>query len=526
MEHENQLGVTGQELGCEGVERLVDEFDNICAQERRRIELANEALIIALRMELVAWADEEERIGERLRLAPPPGDRRSRRVQAWIAGGVAFALTVAGFFFSLLAFDPFRLGWKSYLYCLGIAIVSPFCVDKCLKEWDCRGLIKALATVACVAAVASLVLLAVVRGDLVGQELKDAERVVVVTDSNTTAPQEEGDQFYKEALPLLELVMALLAVAMELGAGLALHDARKLASDSGEDAEQIARQLMGVRSQMAALASRIVDYANEGAGFEARFRRDFCRAMLTHAKRKTLGKILVFALSLALLGSASARADGQRLNFVVLIDLSASVASKGPDGKTDFEKNVAAVGDLLAQVPAGSRVTILGITANSFAEPDILLTAEVPLDAGYFGERLAAAHRQLLRAWQARTAQLSPSAKQTDILGALLVADQFFQATEREARKVLVIYSDMRQATAAFNLERPGALTTGVPFTKARTTGPTPDLKGVEVYGLGVDAAGRNVADWNALQQFWSRYFEAAGAHLDSYSVLRDSPRL
>jgi len=202
MEYENPSEVMGEELGCAGVERLVDQVEAICAHERRRIELANESKIIGLRMELAMWADEEHRIGERLRLAPPPGDRRARLRDAWLAGIVALVLTVAGFFFSLLAFDPFRLGWKSYLYCLGIAVVSPFCVEKCLKEWDRRNLIKGAATIACAAALASLVLLAVIRGDLVGQQLKDAQTQVVITDDTAAAPQNDN-HFYEEALPLL-----------------------------------------------------------------------------------------------------------------------------------------------------------------------------------------------------------------------------------------------------------------------------------------------------------------------------------
>jgi hypothetical protein len=523
MRYENPSEVMGEELGCAGVERLVDQVEDVCAHERQRIALTNESKIMGLRMELAMWVDEEERIGERLRLAPPPGDRRSRRRDAWFAGGVALVLTVAGFFFSLLAFDPFRLGWKSYLYCLGIAVVAPFCVEKCLEEWDCRTLIKGAATIACAAALGSLVLLAVIRGDLVGQQVKDAETQVVVTDDTAAAPQSDN-HFYEDALPLLQLVMALLAVAMELGAGLALHDAKRLGSDSGQDSEKVARELMQVRLRMVALGSQIVECSNEGAVFEARFRRDFYRAMLTHAARKALGKLLALGLCLALVGAGALRADERRLNLVVLIDLSASVASKGPDGKTDFEKNVAAVTELLAHVPAGSHVTILGITGNSFAEPDILLEANASRDAGYFGERLTAARRQLVQAWRQRVAAVTPDARQTDILGALLVAGQVFREMPSGTRDALIIYSDMRQATADLNLERFPASPVDSLLIRVEKVGP--DLKGVDVYDLGVDAEGENAAYWERLRQLWNRYFAAVGAHLRSYSVLRNPPRL
>jgi hypothetical protein len=86
---------------------------------------------------------------------------------------------------------------------------------------------------------------------------------------------------------------------------------------------------------------------------------------------------------------------------------------------------------------AGSRVTILGITGDSFAEPDILLSAQVANDPGYFSERLSAAWRHFARAWQERSFHLEPTVLRTDILGALLVASQLFQdVTDGESMSV------------------------------------------------------------------------------------------
>jgi len=369
-------------------------------------------------------------------------------------------------------------------------------------------------------------LLAVIRGDLIRQQLKDAETQVVITDDAPTIPQ-NGNGFYEQALPLLQLVMALLAVAMELGAGLALHDAKRLGSDSGEDSEKVAQALMQVRLRMAGLGARVVESSNEGAIFEARFWRDFDRAMLTHAARKALGKLLALGLCLALVGGGTLRADEQRLNLVVLIDLSASVASKGPGGKTDFQKNVAAVTELLARVPAGSHVTVLGITGNSFAEPDILLQADLSDDAGYFSERLAAAHGRLVKAWRQRVAVIAPDARQTDILGALLVAGQMFhESRDAQTKRILVIYSDMRQETKQFNLEKPRAMSADEALLKVRSTSLLPDLQGTDVCALGVDAAHEDVATWERLRQLWAAYFIAAGANLRGYSALRNTPNL
>ena len=122
-----------------------------------------------------------------------------------------------------------------------------------------------------------------------------------------------------------------------------------------------------------------VDLRNEPAIFAARFRRDFYRAMLTNAVRTAMTRLLVIVFGLVLLDNHVALADG-RLNLVVAIDLTRSVAVTGPDAKSEFQKNVDGVTRVLSQVPVGSRVFVIGITDHSFTQPYILLKANVPGD--------------------------------------------------------------------------------------------------------------------------------------------------
>jgi hypothetical protein len=61
----------------------------------------------------------------------------------------------------------------------------------------------------------------------------------------------------------------------------------------------------------------------------------------------------------------------------------------------------------------------------------MLLSANVPDDAGYFGERLNAARSQLVQAWKARSSHLDPHFRQTDILGALQLASEIFVRSNR-----------------------------------------------------------------------------------------------
>ena len=94
-------------------------------------------------------------------------------------------------------------------------------------------------------------------------------------------------------------------------------------------------------------------------------------------------------------------------------------------------------------------------------------------------------------------------------------------------RKILVLFSDMRQHTADLDLESPMAVPT---FTALQGRNPgtlsVASLPGVQVFVLGVGGAGKPLAYWQNLQGFWAAYFKKSGATLGVYSVLRELPAL
>jgi hypothetical protein len=470
--------------------------------------------------------DEERTLEERLKNAQPPCDFRNRRRKAAYYWTVAALLALAAFVFSLLAFDPYRLGWKSSLYCLGIAIVTPFLIEEIIERWNFAGLVKTLATIAGVAALLSLIFLAVIRGDLLAHEIDTANQAVVTDDTDMPTPQQPQNDFYRETVVLLRLAMALLAVAMELGAGLALHKAWRTTENSGEDWKELRKELRNVRGQMVALATEMTLLQNEPALFAARFWRNFYHAMLTHTVRNAMAKLLL-GLVILMLPGLHGYADAQEQTAIVAaIDLSQSVGNAGPDARSDFEKNVAGVTKLLATVPVSSRVIVLGITDKSFGEPYILLSARVADDPGYFGEKLEAAHRQLITLWKRRCTQLQPNFRHTDIFGALLTAEHIFSESPQTSRRVLVIFSDMRHSTEELDFESTRSVPSFTQLKERSITVPVAALKEVEVYAFGVDGAGKPIGYWQSLKAFWREYFESSGAALRGYSVLRDLPSL
>lgn len=314
--------------------------------------------------------------------------------------------------------------------------------------------------------------------------------------------------------------MRVTALGMELSEGLALHEARQLGDVTGENLEKLSKRRREAQERMVANLRDSVALSNEGAIFVERFWGNFYRAMLTHTLRKGLTKLSILFLLVPLLCRAQALPP-KPINLVIAIDLSTSVASTGHDNRSDFQKDVAGVTQLLSNLPPATRVTVIGITENSFSYPYILLSAKITDEKGYFGERTAAARQQILRVWRERSSQLEPRAQCTDILGALIIAGQLFAQARAPEQKVLVLYSDMRQFTRGLNLET-GNTTIDQELLTVGRDGFVPDLNGVTVYVLGADAAGITVQRWEHVRQFWAEYFAKARANLTSYSMLRE----
>ena len=335
------------------------------------------------------------------------------------------------------------------------------------------------------------------------------------------SPPATEENFYDRTLGLLRLAMALLAFAMELGAGLAVHEARRWSS-SGEDSEALRNKLKAVRDEMIELGHALWLLENEGAIFENSFWRDFYRSLLTKTVTGAMRKLAIILISVAFLTHGRLHA-AEPLDLVVLVDLSQSVAARDHDGQAELQKNLRAVGRVLKSLPAGSRVAIFGITDDSFGRPHPLLQADLSPDEGYFKERLVKGRAQLVQIWEERSRHLQSKFLHTDILGALLLASERFEHSPKVCRKMLVVFSDMRQATHALDLEKPN-METDRALQRMAGKGLEADLHGVDVYALGVDGADSTVAHWQELKRFWEVYFQNGGAHLRIYSLMRDAP--
>src|SRR5258708_39103338 len=94
-----------------------------------------------------------------------------------------------------------------------------------------------------------------------------------------------------------------------------------------------------VEATMVSKLEELKRLENASAVFQNEFWRDFYRALSDGLTRRSLVKLSIFVLCIVLIVTPRANA-ADRLNLVIALDLTQSVAAKGADQKPDFQKNV------------------------------------------------------------------------------------------------------------------------------------------------------------------------------------------
>ena len=158
--------------------------------------------------------------------------------------------------------------------------------------------------------------------------------------------------------------------------------------------------------------------------------------------------MLALILFLVLRGEARGSED-----YIMMLDASGSAnVNDYTATETEFKKNIIAIERFIRNyISPGDKLKVIAITERSFSRPYILLDARISPKKGAFGEVLSREKLRLLKQW--KKLDIEPTAKATDILGALSLAAILF--SEKTEKKNLIIFSDMRQCTGELNLETP-----------------------------------------------------------------------
>jgi hypothetical protein len=407
-------------------------------------------------------------------------------------------LILASYALMYLTFEPYEIGAKAHFASLGIILATCLMLDGFLvsfysKKW----VLLSLTGVALICLLAAHVQLGLVRGEIF----------------RTLASGSES--FYSRTSGILALALPLLALGVELTAGLTLF--RVVEWFFAPEARAYARRERALRNMIACdqeiamrrnrpkiLASEIILRAKHGA------------AKTLSPEKKWAIVLPIIIIAIIVLSLLAGRAFGGELKerTVVIVDLTQSIGREG------FDKNVQAVGSWLATLGPSSGVAVIGLTDESFARPQMLLQGRTGTKAGYFKERLKDERQALVSAWRDASRRLKPDYKNSDVMGAIAIAQILFD--EEEGQKRLLIFSDMRHVTEALDLESPQELKAAELLKGLEKEGLIPSLKGVDVYALGVQTESKTPSYWAELRDFWKGFFARAGACLKKYSISRE----
>lgn len=119
----------------------------------------------------------------------------------------------------------------------------------------------------------------------------------------------------------------------------------------------------------------------------------------------------------------------------------------------------------------------------------------------------------------------TPGSKTTEIMSALLPAQQLFNAFPDYKRKILVIMSDMVEESPLYNFikDPPGPKGAKWIIEREKKGGRLPDLTGVKIYVAG--AGGTSSRTMVRLKRFWTAYFTECGAVISDATYGSGLPR-
>jgi hypothetical protein len=511
----------GREFADAGVEHVTTCAHNYCRNQEQFIQASNQPEIIVLQARASLLNNRLRGLREGLVDAVRAGrERKPWGSRAWNLS-IAILLTISAVAFTLMTFDAFHLGWKPYIYSGGLSVVGLFALDYFMTQWPHPNVARTTSIVLLAVAIPTIVVLAVIRGDVFAHALNEDVPVVIGDAAEQALPPDNTAQ---HAALLLRWAMALAALGFEIAAGIAVHEFRKAQQQIDDDlVPVIRRNLEAAEMQMLVVIHRIAELESQPAAYRAMFWRDFYRGLLNAATSGGSVRNLV-VLAVLMFASLQNLRAADNLDIVIPLDMSNSEIVRGHAGQSEFDQSVRAVSEVLATLPAGSRANLIGVTDDSLMTPYTLFSARLSDDPGPFSSRLIAARRGVSAAWTKRAQTLSPQFIRSDLLGAFVYAGQVFMGSPGASRK-LVIFSDMRHQAHGLDLETPKTINVAGALEFVRKRDLFAGLSGVDVYVFGAGAHGgdKDAAYWTELREFWTEYFRRSGATLRWFSPGRES---
>jgi len=320
------------------------------------------------------------------------------------------------------------------------------------------------------------------------------------------------------------------SIGFELACGLCWSDFAKSRRDNTcNRLRKLEKELLQVEEQYLAALTELQILLSEPAQVHSRNWANFRRGLSDAMSRLDPGKTgRVATLFLAGLLASQNIFGADAVHLVTEIDLSMTETITAFGMKSQFEENMRSVPQLMASLPPGALVNVIGITNQTLINPFLILSATLSPDEGYLGSKLIRGRRDLISEWTRRTKGLMPTARHTDLAGGMVYAGQVFEQSKAR-RKILAIFSDGRnEQPGILDLESPDTINVVKAMKIVEAHGLIASLSDVDVYLFGAgDHTGKRRPEYlMSLKAFWTEYFRRCGGTLKLFSTTRDMQRL
>jgi hypothetical protein len=487
-------------------------WQEICILRKEGISESQEHEITRLTVKGAGLQEREEGLRHFL---PSDNDHSHSAALGWVYLMSGILLLFLSYSMLLLTLEPYALGWKAHAVSMGAALATALAMHWLLENWEKRDWTAFSLAAVCLGMMIFVhFLLSFLRAEILKETLTAVAGSSVEIDGSTV--HSTASTFYTRTAHLLKLALPLLALVPELVMGMSFHAGLK---DLLSPLVRARRELEQIRQRMILVVTELHYRQNLPEIFDKEFTAGARQAITEKDETDKRVAILIpivlaVILAIAFLAATAFAGSGTEVKttqLVILLDLTESRKVTGYDGQTEFQKDVRAIEKILSNLPPASQINILGITDHSFSKPFIIFEARLGPESGYFGEQIKAARELVMKSWIEKTKTLEPHFKNTDILGALELASESFESNRAE-RSLLIIFSDLQDTVRNGDARDKKDV-------KSTTTFSAPQLKGVQVYALGVNPAQKGFQYWLKEKNFWLGWFRKAGATVVNFSI-------
>jgi len=344
--------------------------------------------------------------------------------------------------------------------------------------------------------------------------------------AGNTADQDihAGDNTENQVRKTLGGAMLLIMIAADLMLGFVVGLLSKMHTDEDYAAWRHLKEITDVIDRLEETAANLI------ASIEIAKRQcaaGILRAQVILSKRRipyhrSLSGLVLFAV----LSAAAAQAQDIDRYEGILIDTSGSISKNGATSEL-FQQYLISTKRLLATETPSTRVWVSSISVDSFGGDGAVVKGWTPESRGIFTDDLNRARRQLVSAFEQKSSGLTPMAAGTDIFGALWRFKALFESAGKPGTvpKTIWIFSDMINESRTFQMPLLLSIGPEQMMERSKVNGLLVPMNGYKIYIYGATPSGLSPQAWLTVKNFWTLYFQAAGAELVTYSTECEAQR-